>query len=90
MAIDLTPKADATLVAQSYRMGMAGVPKDLSKTFEGMSKSYAESMKIIGEVGNNISQTVGKLAGEAIKQGIETTKALNQNPNDLGGFSDFY
>jgi len=90
MAIDLTPKADATLVAQSYRMGMAGVPKDLSKTFEGMSKSYAESMKIIGEVGNNISQTVGKLAGEAIKQGIETTKALNQNPNDLGGFSDFF
>jgi len=90
MAIDLTPKADATLVAQSYRMGMAGVPKDLSKTFEGMSKSYAESMKIIGEVGNNISQTVGKLAGEAIKQGIETTKALNQNLNDLGGFSDFF
>ena len=90
MAINLTPKADPTLVSQSYRMGMAGVPKDLSKTFEGMSKSYAESMKIIGEVGNNISQTVGKLAGEAIKQGIETTKALNQNPNDLGGFSDFF
>ena len=88
--VNLTPKADATLVNQSYRMGMAGVPKDLSKTFKGMSDSYASFMGTIGEVGNNIGQTVGKIAGQAIKQGIETTKALNQNPNDLGGFSDFF
>ncbi len=88
--VNLTPRADATLVNQSYRMGMAGVPKDLSKTFKGMSDSYASFMGTIGEVGNNIGQTVGKIAGQAIKQGIETTKALNQNPNDLGGFSDFF
>ena len=88
--INLTPKADATLVNQSARMGMAGVPKDLSKTFKGMSDSYASFMGTIGEVGNAIGQTVGKIAGQAIKQGIETTKALNQNPNDLGGFSDFF
>ena len=42
--INLTPKADATLVNQSARMGMAGVPKDLSKTFKGMSDSYASFM----------------------------------------------
>ena len=88
--INLTPRADATLVNQAARMGMAGVPKDLSKTFKGMSDSYASFMGTIGKVGSSIGQTVGKLAGEAIKQGVETTKALNQNPNDLGGFSDFF
>lgn len=89
MAVNLTPKADATLVNQSYRMGMAGVPKDLSKTFDGMSKSYGEAMKIIGTVGNAIGQTVGKLAGEGIKQGIATIRGLN-DAEKMGEWSESF
>ena len=89
MAVNLTPKADATLVNQSYRMGMAGVPKDLSKTFDGMSKSYGEAMKTIGTVGNAIGQTVGKLAGEGIKQGIATIKGLN-DAEKMGEWSESF
>ena len=74
MAVNLTPKADATLVAQSYRMGMAGVPKDLSKTFDGISKSYGEAMTEVGKAGAIVGEQVGQLAGEGLKIAIQAIK----------------
>ncbi len=84
--INLTPRADATLVNQAARMGMAGVPKDLSKTFKGMSDSYASAMSTIGEVGNAIGQTLGKLAGEGIK--IATENLKNRQAGTYDDFTD--
>jgi hypothetical protein len=44
----LDPGADPTIVAAAYRAGMAGVPKDLSKTFQGVATGYAKAMEKMG------------------------------------------
>jgi len=87
MAVNLTPKADATLVAQSYRMGMAGVPQDLSRTFDGISKSYSSAMGEVGRAGAIVGEQVGQLAGEGLKIAIQNIKDNNTGLDDL---SDAY
>jgi len=87
MAVNLTPKADATLVAQSYRMGMAGVPQDLSKTFDGISKSYGEAMTEVGKAGAIVGEQVGQLAGEGLKIAAKAIKDLSTGTSEL---SDTY
>ena len=87
MAVNLTPKADATLVAQSYRMGMAGVPQDLSRTFDGISRSYSSAMGEVGRAGAIVGEQVGKLAGEGLKIAIQNIKDNNTGLDDL---SDTY
>jgi hypothetical protein len=87
MAVNLTPKADATLVAQSYRMGMAGVPQDLSRTFDGISKSYSSAMGEVGRAGAIVGEQVGQLAGEGLKIAIQNIKDNNTGLDDL---SDTY
>ena len=87
MAVNLTPKADAALVAQSYRMGMAGVPQDLSKTFEGISKSYGSAMGEVGKAGAIIGEQVGQLAGEGLKIATQAIKDLSTGTSEL---SDTY
>ena len=87
MAVNLTPKADATLVAQSYRMGMAGVPQDLSKTFDGISKSYGEAMTEVGKAGAIVGDQVGQLAGEGLKIAAQAIKDLSTGTSEL---SDTY
>jgi hypothetical protein len=87
MAVNLTPKADATLVAQSYRMGMAGVPQDLSKTFDGISKSYGEAMTEVGKAGAIVGEQVGQLAGQGLKIAAQAIKDLSTGTSEL---SDTY
>ena len=70
MAINLNPGADATLVAQSYRMGMAGVPKDLSKTFEAVATSYGDAMTKVGAAAKEVAGVVGKVAAIAVKDAL--------------------
>jgi hypothetical protein len=83
MAVNLTPKADATLVAQSYRMGMAGVPQDLSKTFDSIGRSYSSAMKEVGKAGAIIGEQVGQLAGQGLKIAVENSKMLNTSVEGL-------
>ena len=68
---NLNPGADATLVAAATRAAMANVPKDLSGTFEAMSKSYEKTMYTIGasfgKLANTLGQAAGQLANEAIQ-----------------------
>ena len=71
MAINLNPGADASLVAQSYRMGMAGVPKDLSSTFEAMADSYSDAMTRVGAAAKEVANVVGQVAGAAAKEAID-------------------
>jgi len=87
MAVNLTPKADATLVNQSYRMGMAGVPQDLSRTFDGISRSYSSAMGEVGRAGAIVGEQVGQLAGEGLKIAIQNIKDNNTGLDDL---SDTY
>tara|TARA_R110002167_G_scaffold268616_1_gene475048 strand:- start:1111 stop:2970 length:1860 start_codon:yes stop_codon:yes gene_type:complete len=71
MAINLNPGADASLVAQSYRMGMAGVPKDLSETFEAMADSYSTAIGKVGAAAKSVATVVGKVAGAAALEAID-------------------
>ena len=48
MATNLNPGADPTIAAAAYRAGMAGVPVDLSKTFQGIATGYAKAMDKMG------------------------------------------
>ena len=69
--ISLNPGSDATLVAAATRAAMANVPKDLSGTFEAMSKSYEKTMSTIGasfgKLANTLGQAAGQLANDAIQ-----------------------
>ena len=70
MAVNLNPGADASLVAQSYRMGMAGVPQDLSKTFQGVADSYSDAMVKVGAAAAEAAKVVGQVAGVAVKNAL--------------------
>ena len=74
MAVNLNPGADSALVQQAYRMGMAGVPKDLSGTFEYVGKSYSKAMEAVGEAGAQAFQTIGAIAAPMIKEAQEFNK----------------
>ena len=62
MAVNLNPGADATLVQAAYAAAMANVPKDLSRTFEALATSYANTMQIVGESWSENLKSIGKLA----------------------------
>ena len=68
---NLNPGADATLVAAATRAAMANVPKDLSGTFEAMSKSYDDTMKTIGQVYSDAAKTLGKIGGSLVKEAVK-------------------
>ena len=69
--MSLNPGADATLVAAATKAAMANVPKDLSGTFEAMSKSYDDTMKTIGQVYSDAAKTLGKIGGSLVKEAVK-------------------
>jgi len=83
MAINLNPGADASLVAQAHRTGMAGVPKDLSGTFRAMADSYSAAMGKVGAAAKEAAEVVGKVAGEAAKDAIETLRDYRHAADEL-------
>ena len=56
MAIKLDAKADAAIATAAARAGMGAVPKDMSKSFEGIAEGYASTMKVFGEYGAQLAQ----------------------------------
>ncbi len=72
-------RADQSLVAAAYRMGMANVPKDLSRTFEKMAESYDRTMKQVAATWSEVGQSVGELGLQAAKKAIK-----NENLNIKG------
>ena len=92
MATNLNPGADASLVAQSYRMGMAGVPQDLSKTFQGIADSYSSAMTKVGAAAKQVSSVVGKVAAVAVKDAIRIQDSYaagtNLTQEGVEGFKD--
>ena len=44
MAINLSGKSDASIIASATRAGLASAPKDYSKIFESVTKGYQATM----------------------------------------------
>ena len=64
-------KADDSLVQGAYRAAMAGVPKDLSGTFESISDSYAQAMDKLGAGLAKVGEVVGRVGGNLVGKMVE-------------------
>ena len=71
MATQLNPGADATLVAAAYRSAMANVPKDLSRTFEALARSYDNTMQSVATSWSSTIKDVTALSAPLIKTAIK-------------------
>ena len=71
MATQLNPGADATLVAAAYRSAMANVPKDLSRTFEALARSYDDTMQSVAASWSSTIKDVTALSAPLIKTAIK-------------------
>ena len=67
-------KADATLVNMAYHMGMANVPKDLSKVHERIADSYSDAMKSIGNSRAAIVNSLAALGTKIVEKAVEDKK----------------
>ena len=70
----LDPGADATIVAAAYRAGMAGVPKDLSKTFQGIATGYTKAMDKMGAGLAKAAEVGASIAAPLIESSIADYK----------------
>ena len=75
---NLNPGADATLVAAATRAAMANVPKDLSRTFEAMSKSYEKTMYTIGASFKQAAANIGKLGAGLVNDALYNQQQINK------------
>ena len=86
MAVNLSGKADATLVAAAKGAAMANVPVDISKIHERVSKSYAAMTKRLGKSWGKVLKAVGqigvKLATKGTTTGDDETGHENQLNNE--------
>ena len=62
MAVNLSGKADATLVAAAKGAAMANVPVDVSRIHERISKSRAAMTKSIGKSWGNALKAIGEIS----------------------------
>ncbi len=74
MAIKLTQGADATIATAAARAGMAGVPLDMSKSFEQMSKSQIDLMNVYAKQGAELINTTLEIAAPLVKEAAERLK----------------
>jgi hypothetical protein len=75
-------KADATLVAAAYRMGMANVPADTSKTFMRQYEALANIEVAKIQMQGDIIKSVGDLAETGIKAYTQVKIAKRQEKRD--------
>jgi hypothetical protein len=85
MAIKLDAKADATIARAAARAGMGAVPKDMSKSFQGIAEGYASTMKVFGEYGAKVAQTIGQIATPLIEEGISRVTSTIDGTYDAKG-----
>ena len=74
MAIKLTQGADATIATAAARAGMAGVPLDMSKSFEKMSQSQIDLMNVYAQQGANLINSTLEIAAPLVKEAAERLK----------------
>ena len=85
MAIKLDAKADATIAQAAARAGMGAVPKDMSKSFQGIATGYASTMKVFGEYGAQLAQTIGQIAAPLVEEGISRVTSTIDGTYDAKG-----
>tara|TARA_Y100001937_G_scaffold78012_1_gene105806 strand:- start:1501 stop:3171 length:1671 start_codon:yes stop_codon:yes gene_type:complete len=85
MAIKLDAKADAAIATAAARAGMGAVPKDMSKSFEGIAEGYASTMKVFGEYGAQLAQTIGQIAAPLVEEGISRVTSTIDGTYDAKG-----
>ena len=85
MAIKLDAKADATIARAAARAGMGAVPKDMSKSFQGIAEGYASTMKVFGEYGAQLAQTIGQIAAPLVEEGISRVTSTIDGTYDAKG-----
>ena len=88
MAIKLDAKADATIAQAAARAGMGAVPKDMSKSFEGIAEGYASTMKVFGEYGAQLAQTIGQIAAPLVEDSVEKLMLGQQGFYDRKGIPE--
>ena len=71
MAINLNPRADATLVTAAARAGLAAVPADYSKTFESVANSYEKTMEAQAEMWKDIGNVVSVIGADMVANAQE-------------------
>ena len=85
MAIKLDAKADATIAQAAARAGLSAEPKDMSKSFQGIATGYASTMKVFGEYGAQLAQTIGQIAAPLIEEGISRVTSTIDGTYDAKG-----
>ena len=88
MAIKLDAKADATIATAAARAGMGAVPKDMSKSFQGIATGYASTMKVFGEYGAKVAQTIGQIAAPLVEDSVEKLMLGQQGFYDRKGIPE--
>jgi len=88
MAIKLDAKADATIAQAAARAGMGAVPKDMSKSFQGIAEGYASTMKVFGEYGAQLAQTIGQIAAPLVQDSVEKLMLGQQGFYDRKGIPE--
>ena len=69
MAINLSGKSDASIIASATRAGLASAPKDYSKIFESVTKGYQATMDAQAKMWDEIGKATITIGKEAIKKG---------------------
>ena len=76
-------KADATLVAAAYRMGMANVPGDYSKIFEKQYEGLIAASKATSDAISSVTETVTGLVLEEKARDEKDSETLDQMYKDF-------
>ena len=79
----LDPGADPTIVAAAYRAGMAGVPQDLSKTFQGIATGYTKAMDKMGAGLAKAAEVGTSIAAPLIEQSIQNYKTMTSEASSV-------
>ena len=71
MAINLSGKSDASIIASATRAGLASAPKDYSKIFESVTKGYQATMDAQAKMWGEIGKATITIGAEAIAKAEE-------------------
>ena len=74
MAINLNQGADATIAAAAAKAGAAGIPADLSTTFQGMATGYQLGMTKLGAGLAKAAKVAAEQGAKLVKKAVDNAK----------------
>ena len=88
MAINLSGKSDASIIASATRAGLATAPKDYSKTFESVTKGYQATMTAQANMWDEIGKASMKIGKEVVQAAEKHSLERLYEVNAAQGFID--